>query len=310
MAGSHPDVRSLATDLVTIKIDEVKDLVAAAIAKPTIGRHRIFIIEDADRMAERTLNVLLKAIEEPAPATVWLLCAPTPQDLLPTIRSRCRSVVLRLPDVDSVAQLLVSEGANMEVAQLAARAAQSHVGRARWLAFTPSAIDRRNSVFEVLAQIRSVPAAVVQAGELISMTKAEAELSNEATFETARLKLMGELGLAADDPIPPKLRGYFRDLEADHKRRASRAQRDVFHRYCTDLLSLYRDVLMLQLGSDAPLVNGGFRGAASLVRILATALNPQQTLDRIAAIAVAEARVEQNVPLLLAVEALFVSLRW
>jgi DNA polymerase III subunit delta' len=48
----------------------------------------VLIIEDADRMTERTSNVLLKALEEPPANTVWVLCAPSVADMLPTIRSR------------------------------------------------------------------------------------------------------------------------------------------------------------------------------------------------------------------------------
>ena len=64
---------------------------------PSVGRYRVMIIEDADRMVERTSNVLLKALEEPPPRTVWILCAPSEADLIPTIRSRVRSVRLRVP---------------------------------------------------------------------------------------------------------------------------------------------------------------------------------------------------------------------
>lgn len=134
LAGTHPDVTLVATELVTIKIDDVRDLVTVASRSPSQGRRRVIVVEDADRMAERTTNVLLKAIEEPAPHTVWILCAPSPQDVLVTIRSRCRGVVLRVPPVEAVAGLLVQrDGVDEHVALVAARAAQSHIGLARRL---------------------------------------------------------------------------------------------------------------------------------------------------------------------------------
>src|SRR5690606_87441 len=75
LAGTHADVTVVATEKVTISIDEVRDLVGLAQRAPSGGRWRVIIVEDADRMVERTSNVLLKAIEEPPPRTVWLLCA-------------------------------------------------------------------------------------------------------------------------------------------------------------------------------------------------------------------------------------------
>ncbi len=91
-ARTHPDLSILSTDRVIISIDEVRELVARSQFSPTTARYRVMIIEDADRMAERTSNVLLKALEEPPPRTVWILCAPSEADLIPTVRSRVRSI--------------------------------------------------------------------------------------------------------------------------------------------------------------------------------------------------------------------------
>ena len=106
-ARTHPDLAVLATDRVVITIDEVRHLVAQSQFSPSIAPYRVIIIEDADRMTERTSNVLLKALEEPPPRTVWVLCAPSAADLIPTIRSRVRVVRLRVPSVAEVAELLV-----------------------------------------------------------------------------------------------------------------------------------------------------------------------------------------------------------
>jgi DNA polymerase-3 subunit delta' len=90
---SHPDVKVLATEKVIISIDEIRDLVAASYYGGSISKYQIMIIEDADRMAERSSNVLLKTLEEPPAGTIWILCAPSEADMLPTIRSRVRRVV-------------------------------------------------------------------------------------------------------------------------------------------------------------------------------------------------------------------------
>jgi len=97
LSGAHADVTLVATEKVTISIQEVRDLISQAASSPSQGRWRVMVVEDADRMAERTSNVLLKSIEEPPPRTVWLLCAPSPQDVAVTIRSRCRIIGLTTP---------------------------------------------------------------------------------------------------------------------------------------------------------------------------------------------------------------------
>ena len=104
-------------------------------------------------MTERTSNVLLKAIEEPPPRTVWLLCSTSPQDVQVTIRSRCRALALRVPSVEAVARLLVErDGVDPAVADTAARAAQSHIGMARRLARDPDARDRRRRTLELVVR--------------------------------------------------------------------------------------------------------------------------------------------------------------
>ncbi|QJW37793.1 DNA polymerase III subunit delta' [Cellulosimicrobium protaetiae] len=307
LAGTHPDVTLVATELVTIKIDEVRDLVTVASRSPSQGRRRVIVVEDADRMAERTTNVLLKAIEEPAPHTVWILCAPSPQDVLVTIRSRCRGVVLRVPPVEAVAGLLVQrDGVDEHVALVAARAAQSHIGLARRLARDAGARERRTSVLSLARRVRGVGDAVLAAGELVDLAQAEARSATEERDAAEKAELLRALGVADGETLPPRLRSQLRDLEADQKRRATRHQRDVLDRAMVDLLSLYRDVLVVQLGAEVELVNSEL---AETVRSLAEDSTPEQTVRRMDAIGVARERLEGNVAPLLAVEAMVVALR-
>src|SRR5665647_639598 len=130
-ARTHPDLTVLTTEGVIIKMDTVKEAVARSQYSPSVARYRVIVVEDADRMVERTSNVLLKALEEPPERTVWILCAPSEADLLPTIRSRVRTVRLRVPSVEDVAALLVTrDGVDAATAEQAARQAQSHIGMA------------------------------------------------------------------------------------------------------------------------------------------------------------------------------------
>lgn len=307
LAGTHPDLTVVATEKVVIQIDEVRELIMTASRTPTLGRFRVIVVEDADRMAERTTNVLLKAIEEPPPHTVWVLCAPSAQDVLPTIRSRCRGVVLRVPPPEAVAELLVRrDGADPALALAAARAAQSHVGLARRLARDDGARDRRASVLEIARRIRGVPDAVLAAGELVDVAKAEALAATQERDAAERAELLRALGAGEGETLPPRLRSQVKQLEDDQKRRATRRQRDVLDRAMVDLLSLYRDVLVMQLGATVELVNTEH---AATVRALAADSTPEQTIRRMDAIGTARERLEGNVAPLLAIEAMAIALR-
>ncbi|MBD7979642.1 MULTISPECIES: DNA polymerase III subunit delta' [Oerskovia] len=307
LAGTHADVTIVATEKVTIAISEVRDLVGVASRRPSQGRWRVIIVEDADRMAERTTNVLLKAIEEPPPRTVWILCAPSPQDVLVTIRSRCRGVALRVPPVEAVARLLVArDGVDPVVAEAAARAAQSHIGLARRLARDGKARERRSSVLSIARRIRGVGDAVVAAGELVEVAQAEAKAATEERDAVEKAELLRALGVEAGGVMPPKLRSQLTDLEKDQKRRATRHQRDVLDRAMLDLLSLYRDVLVVQLGAHVDLVNTEL---AETVQALAEDSTPEQTVRRMDAIGVARERLDGNVAPLLALEAMAIALR-
>ena len=307
LAGTHADVTVVTTERVQFAIEEVRALVGLAQRAPSGGRWRVIVLEDADRMTERTSNVLLKAIEEPPPRTVWLLCAPSPQDVVVTIRSRCRGVVLRTPPVADVVALLVErDGVDPAVADAAARAAQSHIGLARRLARDPEARARRARTLELAATIRGVGDAVLIAAELVEVAAAESAAATADRDAAERAELLHSLGAGDGKTLPPALRSQITQLEKDQKRRATRAQRDVLDRFLLDLLSLYRDVLVLQLSADVDLVN---TTSDQHARALAAASTPEQTIRRMDAIGAARTALAGNVAPLLAVEAMAVALR-
>lgn len=307
MAGTHPDVVRVATDRLLITVAEVKELIGEAQRRPWSGRWRVIVVEDADRMTERTTNLLLKSIEEPPPQTVWVLCTPSAEDVLPTIRSRCRLVTLRVPPPDAVAHLLVRrDGADPELAARAARASQSHIGLARHLATDPGAWERRRALLQAPVSLRSVGDAVLAAAQLVDQAETEAKDATTERDAHERTELLRALGLEGETRIPPSLRAQVRQLEEDQKRRAKRARTDVLDRAMVDLLSFYRDVLARQLGSDVDLVNVDL---AEVVDQVADASPPVQSLARIAAVEQCRERLRSNAAPLLAVEALMVSLR-
>src|ERR1700712_1641145 len=255
-ARTHPDLGVLSTDRVIISIDEVRQLVTSSQFSPSVGRFRVMIIEDADRMSERTSNVLLKALEEPPPRTVWILCAPSEADLIPTIRSRVRRVRLRVPSVDEVAELIARrDGVDIPTATRAARESQSHIGMAHRLATNADARARREQTLQIALGIRSVGGAVRAAGVLLDLAGDDAKAITEERDAEEREGALRSLGIEPGGTIPPALRSQLKSLEEDQKRRATRSLRDGLDRILVDLLSLYRDILLLQLGVDVEPVN-------------------------------------------------------
>jgi DNA polymerase-3 subunit delta' len=256
LGGTHESMTVLSTQKSVISIDEVRSLVATAHQAPVNAPWRVVIIEDADRMAERTSNVLLKAIEEPPPQTVWILCAPSPQDVLTTIRSRCRSVTLRVPSPQAVAALLESSaGIDPDTARWAAHASQSHIGRARRLATAPNARSERAVVLDIPRQLRSVGSTVRLAARIVDVAKERAKERTEERNAQEKEQLLRTLGVEAGTRVPPSARAQIRRLEEEQKRRDVRARNDELDSIFIELLSLYRDVLALQLGAESGRIN-------------------------------------------------------
>jgi DNA polymerase-3 subunit delta' len=305
LARTHPDLGVLATDRVIIAIEEVRQLVATSQFSPSVGRFRVMVIEDADRMTERTSNVLLKALEEPPPRTVWILCAPSEADLIPTIRSRVRTVRLRVPGIDEVAELLVRrDGVDAATALRAARQAQSHIGMAHRLATNAEARARREQTLEVALGIRSVSDAVNGATTLLELAKADAEAITQERDEQERDAALRSLGIEPGGTVPPALRAQLKALEEDQKRRATRSLRDGIDRIMVDLLSLYRDTLLSQLGVPGEPINLDILDRVERAAALSDAAETLATMD---AIAIARRRIDSNVAPALALEAMLVS---
>ncbi|QIZ97874.1 DNA polymerase III subunit delta' [Leifsonia sp. PS1209] len=305
-ARTHPDLAVLSTERVIISIEEVRTLVASSQFSPSVGRYRVMIIEDADRMSERTSNVLLKALEEPPERTVWILCAPSDADLIPTIRSRVRTVRLRVPSVSDVASLIERrDGVDPVTAERAARHAQSHIGMAHRLATNDEARRRREETLERVLRIRSVSDAVITAASLLEIAGADAKAITEERDAEEREHALRSLGIEPGGTIPPALRSQLRQLEEDQKRRATRSLRDGIDRILVDLLSLYRDVMMLQLGSGSELVNLELRDR---LEALSTHTSPAATLAAMDAIATARQRIDGNVAPALAIEAMLTTI--
>jgi len=303
-SGAHPDLTVLVTERVLITIDEVRDLVEASYRSPVNAPWRIIIIEDADRMVERTSNVLLKALEEPPPRTIWVLCAPSEADVIPTIRSRVRAVRLGVPPIEAIAGMLVErDGVDPVIAEQSARHAQSHVGMARRLATSAEARERRDRALRVIIGINAVSDAVFAAADIVALATEDAKAYTEARDEQDRTEFLNQLGIAPGDAIPPGLRGQVKTLEENHKRRATRSLRDGIDRVLTDTESLYRDILVLALGGGVALTN---EELLPEMELWLSRHQPDHAIRILDAIDVARHRIDRNVTPTLSLEALFV----
>ena len=307
LAKTNADVVFVATETSIITVDTARSLVQQAQSSPSQGKWRVLVVEDADRLGESGANALLKAIEEPPAHTVWLLCAPSPEDMIATIRSRCRHLGLRIPRAGAVADLLVDEGvADPETALEAARAAQSHIGLARALARDPQMRQRRREIITAPARVRSVGEAVIAAGRLLETARAQADAQVGERNAREKSELLRQLGMDEGERATKQSRALLRQLEEDQKRRAKRALTDALDRALVDLLAIYRDVLMVQLDSGQELINTDL---SDLVHGIAADSSPAQTMARIDHIEQARRRLIANGNVLLVLEAMVVSLR-
>jgi DNA polymerase-3 subunit delta' len=307
LRGTHADVELVRTEGLSIKIDEVRELITRASWTPSVAQYRVVIIEDADRLTESAANALLKAIEEPGLRTVWLLCAPTLSDVLPTIRSRTRNLTLRTPSVAAVTKLLVAESIPAGIAELSARASQGHIGRARYLAKNPEARSRRTDILKLPLTITDIASAFKCAGLLVDAAKSEAEgeatLRNEA--ETAALReAWGQQGTRVVQGGAKAIK----ELEKEQKSRQTRMVRDYLDRALLDIATFYRDTLLLQSGSlsDSALINEDMKRE---IEIVAQNTSAEQTLRKLEAIMKTRTNLSRNAAPLLAVEAMMVQLR-
>ena len=310
LAGTHPDVTVLTTNKVTIGIDQVREIITTSEQMPATAPWRIIIIEDVDRMLERTTNVLLKEIEEPAEHCIWLLCAPSAQDVLPTIRSRTRIVNLAVPSASAVAEFLTST-TNVEpkIAQRAARLAEGHIGIAKLYATDKQVMTDRDELVVGVLNLARASDAVLLAGNLIDNAKAQAEVDASRTAADQEAEFRRINGLEPGERIPPKLRGAFNQIakKDDLKRLTTRRTRDVLDRALNSIASIYRDVAVLQNNAEdsVGLINLENRSA---ITELSVRLNRAGTVARLDEVAHTRKRLAGNGNPLLVFESLFCAL--
>ena len=307
LAGSHADVSVVRTQRLSIGVDEVRELVRSAALRPVGRRWQVLVVEDADRLTDQAFNALLKSVEEPSASTVWLLCAPTVEDVPQTVRSRCRLVTLSTPTSGEVADFLVRGcGVPPELAAYAARASQGHIGRARALATDEATRNRRREVVRIPARLRTLGACLTAAADLVHLAKEEADAVSSGYDAREKADLDAAYGVVERGRRPREYAPALAALDKAQKARAKRFVLDVVDRGLMDLVSVYRDAIAVACGAAAELVNEEVRGEIEELARESTSEAHLRRIDRI--FTAREQMLEFNVPVLLALEAMMVGL--
>jgi DNA polymerase-3 subunit delta' len=305
--SGHPDVEVIRTEGLSIKVEEIRELLTRVAWAPSMGGWRVVVMEDADRLTESAANALLKAIEEPGTRTVWLLCAPTLHDVLPTIRSRCRHLQLRTPSTQAVTQVLINrDKISPDMAEFAAKVSQGHIGRARYLATNETARSNRKVIMQLPMQLGSLASALQAAQTLVDLATEEAKITSESRDEIEIEKLQEAYGKGATG------RGMatggskaVKELEKEQKSRATRMVRDSIDGALLELATFYRDVMMVQAGDTGSMINMDMQAE---VDGYASSISTHSAAQKMSAIMEARKHLAMNSAPLLICEALMCEL--
>lgn len=306
-AGSHPDITLINTSGLSIGVEVARDQVRRAALRPAVGRWQVMIVEDADRLTEAAANALLKAVEEPSRHAIWMLCAPALEDVVITIRSRCRPVLLRTPPAPDIARLLVErDGIEPELAAATAAASQGHIGRARGLARDPEARQRRRDILALPLELRSIGDCVAAAQTVVEAAAAHAAGRADVSEADELSDLRQTWGVEERGRRPAGYAGALSALEKDQTRRRKRLSLDSIDGVLLDLLSLCRDVAASQCGSRTDFINAD---AIEIVAELSRLWTPESTIRTIDAIVNCREALAANAAPPLALERMMLELR-
>lgn len=307
MARSNPDVHEFSTDAQMYDIKEVREeWIPSSHAGPSLGKWRVLLIEDADRLRPDSQNTLLKSLEEPPARTLWFLCAPRAGDLLITVRSRCRHLNLVTPPAEAVAALLSEEmGASSEAANTAAQISQSHIGYAKALIRDPGLRQNQIALFMTALRVNSVGEAVLAATRLVNAAKKTGEERFDREHDREVKELLADFGVQEGERLPRGLQSQIKQLTDQQKRRKKRALADELDRIFVDLLGFFRDVQIFQAGSPVQLINPDLEEE---IAAWAKRVSDRDLPPRIDAIQLARERLNTNMAALLNVESLLIGL--
>jgi DNA polymerase-3 subunit delta' len=207
-----------------------------------------------------------------------------------------------------VARFLVEQhGVSESVAAFAARASQGHIGRARALASDEKFRNRRREVVALPAGLTSLGACLNAAANLVDIAKDETAVLTEQSNARDLKDLDAVYGEDRKAKASRAYKASLRELQHSQRQREKRRVMDVVDRSLMDIMSVYRDAIVLQTGSTGDLVNEEVR---DMVAEIARRATPEENIRRIDAVfAAREQMMEFNTTPLLALESMMVTLR-
>ena len=309
LAGTHADIEHIVPEGVIYSVEDTRALIERAALAPSRSHWHVIVIEDVDRFRAESASTLLKSLEEPPPGTVWLLCAPTSDDVFETIRSRCRQVVLATPSLELIAQQLSSRfGIDEKTATFAARAAQGHIGRARALATDEAVRNRRNEILDMPMRVNSVVSCFEMAAAIVATANEDTDAIVEPldTQDEQNIRTAYGDGVEGFKGVERQIKSAVKALEKRAKDRRRRVLSNQYDRVLLDLTGFYRDVLVVQSGAQTELINEEIRNKIEKVALSSTSA---ETLKRIDAIREARDNLLANVNPVSAFESMLVTFR-
>jgi DNA polymerase III subunit delta' len=232
--GVHPDVILIEPgDTGTIKIEQVRDAIDRAAYRPFEGRRRVVIIDEADALVPQAQNALLKTLEEPPSASVFVLVSSMADSLLPTVRSRCPRLRFGPLSAGEVAEVLMRDhGYSESDARAAAVDADGSVGRAL-SAESADLVEARQAAQRILEQAARTtdPSRLVDGvKDLVGKKGSSAsERDQLAACLRAAASLLRDLGLIASKAdvsalanadLQPQLNALSRSYDGERTTRA------------------------------------------------------------------------------------------
>lgn len=241
----HPDVHHISAEGAFILVDQIRDSVLSVASRsPFEGKAKVFVIEEADRMNPSAQNALLKTLEEPFDDTMFILLSGREEELLDTIKSRCRIVHLQRVAEDRIAEMLTSEGTSPEKALLAARVCEGDLQRALNLVASPAMWERRLTWLSIPRRLLSAVDALDIAAEIVAEAR-DAAKEREVEQKAAVVELAEAMGEGRGTATVRTA------LAKRHKRELRRTEEAVLSEALDALGSFYRDALALRAGGES-----------------------------------------------------------
>ena len=208
--GVHPDIITIEPgDSGTIKIEEIRDVIDKAGYRPFEARRRVVIIDDADAAVHAAQSALLKTLEEPPSASVFILISSMPDALLATVQSRCPRLRFGALSPAEVAEALMRDHGYAEPAARAAAAdADGSIGRALSVqsADLAEARDGAQRLLEQTARVSHAAQRMDIAKALFGSKRTPAEEREQlAACLRALSSLLRDLGLLGTSADPSAL---------------------------------------------------------------------------------------------------------